>query len=140
MPPLLNRTDQMSCKLPYKFKKLQMCLLFLKETINKINATQRFNRKFENTHNLQLILITYTLPGRNDVTIPHSTRNSLLFTYPSSSIEVRQLLTHARLSLQKQRVIPQAPQHPLRIYTWGAFGGGYVSVKNTQEMSPEGRL
>lgn len=49
---------------------------FLKETINKINTTQRLNWKFENTPNLQLILITNTLPGRNNVTIPQSTRTA----------------------------------------------------------------
>lgn len=49
---------------------------FLKETINKINTTQRLNRKFENTPNLQLILITNTLPGRNNVTILQSTRTA----------------------------------------------------------------
>lgn len=44
---------------------------FSKETINKINATQRFNKKFKNIYNLQLI--TNTLLVRNDVTIPQST-------------------------------------------------------------------
>lgn len=53
-----------------------MGLFFLKETINKINTTQRLNQKFENTPNLQLILITNTFPGRNNVTIPQSTRTA----------------------------------------------------------------
>jgi hypothetical protein len=32
-------------------------------------------------------------------------------------------------------MIPQAPQHPLRVNTWGAFGGGRVSVKYSRDES-----
>lgn len=53
---------------------------FSKETINKINATQRFNKKFKNIYNLQLI--TNTLLVRNDVTIPPEYPHSLLVHIP----------------------------------------------------------
>lgn len=50
-------------------------------------------------------------------------------TYRSSHVEIRKVLPHASLCLGKKGVVPETPQRPSRIHTWGAFRGGCIAVQ-----------